>query len=119
MWVAEHLDEKELVLSFLNQQEKNTIENGYVQLVVYSSTGETNLQLDDHKKLQLYTKDENILQTFIRLYKKLGYAQTDDFYNLQYGFYHWHYRPAGSLSRPEFTAMLKAEKFVHVETWVE
>ncbi len=35
------------------QQMKNTLENGYLDIVVHSLSGVTNLTLNDHKKIQL------------------------------------------------------------------
>lgn len=119
LWVAKHFVEKELVLSFLERQESNTLENGYIKLVVHSLTGETNLTLDDHKKVQLHTKDEEVFRHFIGQLIDLGYEQTKEFYNLQYGFHHWHYRPSGSLARPEFKAMLEQQGFELLDSWDE
>ncbi len=111
LWVAKHFVEKDQVLSFLANQENNTIENGYIKVVVHSSLGETNLTLDDHKKIQLHTKSEDVFKNFIGQVINLGYTQTQEFYNLEWGFHHWHYRPAGSLTRKEFIAMLQENKF--------
>jgi hypothetical protein len=117
LWVAKHFVEKELAIGFLKQQVSNTLENGYIKLVVHSLTGETNLTLDDHKKIQLHTKDEDIFKHIIGQLKNLGYEQTREFYNLQYGFHHWHYRPADSLTRPQFKAMLKQQGFELIDAW--
>lgn len=117
LWAAKHFVEKELVISFLKQQESNTLENGYIKLVVHSLTGQTNLTLDDHKKIQLHTNDEAVFRHFIGQLIDLGYEQTREFYTLQYGFYHLHYRPAESLPRPEFKAMLVQRGFELLDAW--
>lgn len=117
LWVAKHFVEKAQVLSFLTKQKKNTLENGYIKIVVHSNLGETNLTLDDHKKIQLHTKDETVFNNFIRQVMGLGYTQSDDFYNLEWGFHHWHYRPADSLTRTEFIAMLQDNKFELIDKW--
>jgi hypothetical protein len=82
-------------------------------------TGETNLTLDDHKKIQLHTKDEGVFRHFIGQLINLGFEQTREFYNLQYGFHHWHYRPAESFTRREFKAMLEQQGFQLLDTWDE
>lgn len=117
LWVAKHFVEKELVISFLTQHESDTLKNGYIKIVVHSLTGETNLTLDDHKKVQLHTKDEEIFKHFIGQINELGYEQAKEFYNLQYGFHHWHYRPADSLTRPEFKVMLEEQGFELLDMW--
>lgn len=119
LWAAPHFTERQQVLDFLTGQEANTLENGYIKVVIYSLEGETNLTLDDHKKIQLHTKDEDVFQSFIGQIEDLGYQQTRDFYSLEWGFHHWHYRPADSLPRAEFIDMLQANGFELIHAWQE
>lgn len=111
IWIAKHFIEKERVLDFLTSQESNTIDNGYIKIVINCSLGETNLTLDDHKKIQLHTKDQDVFNDFIVQVINLGYKQSREFYNIEWGFHHWHYRPAGSLTRNEFIEMLQYNQF--------
>lgn len=119
LWVAKHFTDKDTVTGFLKAQQKSTLENGYLDVVVHSLTGETNLTLDDHKKIQLHTKDEDVFKHFIGQIVDLGYEQTKEFYSLEHGFHHWHYRPEYSLTRPEFKKMLEQNKFELLDTWDE
>jgi hypothetical protein len=119
LWAAPHFTDRQQVLDFLTCHDKNTLENGYVRVVVHSLEGETNLTLDDHKKIQLHTKDETMFQSFIEQVKGLGYEQTKEFYNLEWGFHHWHYRPANSLPRAEFIDMLQTNGFEFIHAWEE
>ena len=119
LWVAKHFTDKNILIDFLKTQKSNTLENGYLDIVVHSLTGETNLTLDDHKKIQLHTKDEDLLKHFIDQVIDLGYEQTKEFYSLEYGFHHLHYRPVDSLTRTEFKAMLKQNTFELMDTWDE
>ena len=119
LWVAKHFTDKNILIDFLKTQKSNTLENGYLDIVVHSLTGETNLTLDDHKKIQLHTKDEDLLKHFIDQVIDLGYKQTKEFYSLEYGFHHLHYRPVDSLTRTEFKAMLKQNTFELMDTWDE
>ena len=119
LWVAKHFTDKIILIDFLKTQKSNTLENGYLDIVVHSLTGETNLTLDDHKKIQLHTKDEDLLKHFIDQVIDLGYEQTKEFYSLEYGFHHLHYRPVDSLTRTEFKAMLKQNTFELMDTWDE
>ena len=111
LWAAKHFTDKQTVIDFINQQKKNTIENGYLDIVVHSTKGETNLNLNAHKKIQLHTKDETIFNSFGRSIIDLGFKQTRDFYNLEFGYHHFHYRPSSSLARAEFKQMLIDNKF--------
>lgn len=119
LWLAKHFTDKQTVIDFLKTQKKNTLENGYLDIVVHSLTGETNLTLDDHKKIQLHTKDEGVFNNFIGNIVELGYEQTRDFYNLEFGYHHFHYRPVDSLPRTEFKQMLTDNKFELIDKWEE
>lgn len=99
------------------QQMKNTLENGYLDIVVHSLSGVTNLTLNDHKKIQLHTKDEGVFSDFIGNIIGLGYAQTRDCYSLELGYHHFHYRPVDSLTRTQFKQMLTDNKFELIDKW--
>jgi len=111
LWVAKHFIDKHAVIEFLNGQKKNTLENGYLDIVVHSTKGVTNLILNDHKKIQLNTDDENVFRNFIGNMIDLGYEQTREFYSLEFGYHHFHYRLADSLTRTGFKQMLLDNKF--------
>lgn len=111
LWSTKDFIDKKSLIDFLKTEKKNTLENGYLEIVIHSLSGETNLTLDDHKKIQLHTKDEEVFMNFIGEIIDLGYEQTTDFYNLEFGYHHFHYRPANSLTRNEFKQMLINNKF--------
>ena len=119
LWVAKHFTDKHTVIDFLKTQKKNTLENGYLDIVVHSMTGETNLTLDDHKKIKLHTKNEGVFNDFIGNIIELGYEQTRDFYNLEFGYHHFHYRLVDSLTRTEFKQMIADNKFELIDKWEE
>lgn len=119
LWVSKHFEDRDSIIDFLSTQRTNTTENGYIDIVIHSSTGETNLKLGEHKKIHLHTKDENVFNSFIGQVVDLGYEQTRELYNLEFGFQHWHYRPADSLTRKEFIAMLTDHKFELIDKWDE
>lgn len=111
VWVNPHLKDSKMVTSFLRSESKNTIENGYVELVVYSSKGETTITLDDHKKIQISTKEDSVLKSIIDQYEIKGYRRLRNLYNLEIGFHHWHYRPEGSLTRTELCFLMEQHQF--------
>jgi hypothetical protein len=119
LWIAKNFVEKDTIAGFLKKQEKNTIQNGYLDIVIYSLKGQTNLILDDHKKIQLQTQDEEVFKSFVGSIIALGYEQTKDFYNLEFGYHHFHYRLANSLPRTEFKQMLEDNKFELINSWEE
>lgn len=119
LWAAKSFTDKNVIIDFLKSQQINTLENGYLEIVVHSLVGETNLTLDDHKKIQLHTKEEKVFNYFISSLIALGYEQTRDFYNLEFGYHHIHYRLAESLTRTEFKQMLTESKFELIDKWEE
>lgn len=119
LWVAKHFTDRQTVKDFLVKHKVDTLENGFLDIVVHSLQGDTNLTLDDHKKVQLHTKDVTVFQNFLDSITDLGYEQTRDFYNLEFGYHHFHYRLANSLTREEFKQLLTDNKFELIDKWEE
>lgn len=119
LWVAKHFTDREIVKDFLLKHKIDTLENGFLDIVVHSLQGETNLTLDDHKKIQLNTKDETVFRNFLGNITNLGYEQTREFYSLEFGYHHFHYRLAESLTRDNFKKMLTENKFELIDKWKE
>lgn len=115
LWVGKNIVSKDKALKFLTDNEESTLKNGFLDIVVHSKEGETNLTLNQHKKVQLHTKNEAVFQNFIGKIEDLGFEQTRDYYNIEDGYYHWHYRPAGSFDKPEFKELLKRNEFEKIE----
>ena len=119
LWHAKHVIGSQTVKEFLLKQRINTFENGFIEIVVHSVKGDTNLVLESHKKIQLHTKDEEIFNAFSYKIMDLGYKQTRDFYSLEFNFHHFHYRLADSLTRTEFKTMLLNNEFEQIRKWEE
>lgn len=117
LWVAKHFTECQTVKDFLLDNRIDTLENGFLDIVTHSSQGETNLTLCSHKKVQLFTKDKIFFQEFLGKITDLGFKQTRDFYNIEFGYHHFHYRLANSLSRDDFKQMLTDNNFELIEKW--
>jgi len=110
LWASSTITDNNGVLAFLTKYRENTLENGYVKCVVQKGYGST-LTLDDHKKIQFRTSDESLFNEFGKTMMALGFKQLEALYDLEFGYYHWHYRPFGSLSRTRFVDLLRAERF--------
>lgn len=111
LWINKSLSTKNEIVEFLKENLENTIKNGFVSTVIYSSEGESNLVVDSHKHLKLTTKSEKVFNDFGKQIMELGYKQTKDFYTLEFGYHHWHYRPFNSLSKTEFKKYLVQKGF--------
>jgi hypothetical protein len=110
LWASSTISDKDDVMAFLTKYRENTVENGYVKCVVQAESGST-LALDDHKKIQLRTSDENLFNDFGKKMMALGFKQLEALYDLEFGYYHWHYRPFNSVSRHDFVDLLRVERF--------
>ncbi|SEL54001.1 hypothetical protein SAMN04487910_2758 [Aquimarina amphilecti] len=115
LWASKSVINKNEIIKFLKKHKTNTIENGFVELVVNSNTGKTNLMLCEHKKVQLHTESEEVFKNFIGGLIDLGFEQTKDFYNIEFGYHHWHYRPIESLDRDDFAVLLIDNEFENIK----
>ena len=110
-WTNEKLNTVELIAAFLKARWRDTVANGHVALTAYSSAGQTNLLIDTHKTLKVLTKSVTIQRKMLARLRRSGFEQLSKFHSLEYGYYHWHYRPARSKSRTRLIAALKRDGF--------
>lgn len=47
---------------------------------------------EHHKKIQFRTSDETLFNEFGKKMMALGFRQLEALYDLEFGYYHWHYR---------------------------
>jgi hypothetical protein len=110
-WTNEELNTVELIEGYLKSHWNDTVANGHVALTVYSTDGATNLSIDTHKVVKVLGTSEKIQSEMAATLRYLGYQELHEFYSLERGYYHWHYRPARSKSRTELTAAIKEDGF--------
>lgn len=115
LWAGKEIVSKGSAIDFLKNNSETTLKNGFVDIVVHSKIGETNLTLNEHKKIKLHTKDESVFQNFIENIVDLGYEQTRDYYNIEYGYHHWHYKTDKSLDKSKFQELLIDEGFEYIK----
>lgn len=115
LFVNKNLNELEQILKFLENNSINMIKNGFIDIVLHSKNGETNLTLNEHKKISMHTKSENVFNEFIGKVIGLGYEQTREMYDIEFGYHHWHYKPAKAFDRNEFCKFLLKNEFEEIE----
>jgi hypothetical protein len=113
-WVNEALNTPELIADYLKVNARDTVSNGHVTLTAYSRAGQTNLSIDSHKTIKVLTKSKRVRGRMAAALKRLGFGEAAELHSLEYGYYHWHYRPARSKSRARLVAALKRDGF---STW--
>jgi hypothetical protein len=109
--VNEDLNSAELIAEFLTTHARDTVANGHVALTAYSRIGQTNLLIDTHKMIKVLTKSAKMQSKMAAGLRRLGFKELPEFYSLEYGYYHWHYRPTKSKARARLVAILKREGF--------
>lgn len=110
-WVNEDLNSAEAIAEFLTAHSKDTVANGHVTLTAYNKVGQTNLLIDTHKTIKVITKSAMVQSKMVSGLKRLGFEVLPEFHSLEYGYYHWHYRPTRSKSRARLVAALKRAGF--------
>jgi hypothetical protein len=110
-WVNEDLNSAEAITEFLTAHVKDIVANGHVALSAYSKVGQTNLLIDTHKTIKVLTKSAKVQSKMVSGLKRLGFEEPSEFHSLEYGYYHWHYRPTRSKSRARLVSTLKRAGF--------
>ncbi len=111
LFINKHFVEAQQILEFLESNSENTIKNGFIDIVIHSKEGETNLTLNEHKKISLHTKSEDIFNSFIGKVIGIGFKQTREMYDIEFGYHHWHYKHGKGFERKEFCEFLIDNKF--------
>ena len=111
-WVKEDLNTPESIAAYLTTHSKDTVKNGHVTLTVYSDVGQTNLTIDSHKTIKVLTKSVRMQSKMAKALARLGFIEETELHSLEYGYYHWHYRPIRSKSRARLIAALKRDGFI-------
>lgn len=111
LWTNEKLNTVELIEEYLKSHWNDTVANGHVGLTVFSAVGKTNLSIDSHKLIKVLGTSATIHRKMAAGLRKLGFEELSEFYSLEDGYYHWHYRPTRSKSRKRLIAALKDDGF--------
>ncbi|HEX6044664.1 MAG TPA: hypothetical protein VFZ22_09270 [Pyrinomonadaceae bacterium] len=118
LWTNEKLNTVELIADFLKACWNDTVANGHVALTAYSAVGQTNLLIDTHKTIKILTKSATVQRKMSAALRRLGFEQLSKFHSLEYGYYHWHYRPSRSKSRTRLIGALRRGGFTLWKTCV-
>jgi hypothetical protein len=117
-WTNEDLNTEESIRHYLTSHPRDTIANGHLALTVFSDAGQTNLTIDTHKTIKVLTKSAALQGRMAAQLRRLGFKQLNNFYSLEYGYHHWHYRPKRSKSRTRLVAALKNDGFALWRTFL-
>lgn len=109
-------DDIETLVELLSSNLPDTVENGYVEVAITASDEQTKttLILDPHKHIRFFTQDERLFKEAVRQTQRWGFPETETFYHIEAGYYHWHYRPLASHTRKGFIQWLEDSGFERV-----
>lgn len=115
IWVSRNTAEKDHAINFLLANQPSTLKNGYIDYVVHTLQGKTNLYLDAHKTIKLYTDDFKMQNAYCDFLISLGFTSKTPCFSIEHDFWHYHYRPFDSLCRTQFIELLEQSNFYLAE----
>lgn len=110
-YANESITTVDAIRDFLESHPRDIVGNGYVKFTAYSETGATNIVINDHKEIAVMTYDEGVWETARNVLATLGLPEVEDRRSIQYGYYHWHYAPAGAKTRDALVNYLEGLGF--------
>lgn len=110
-YVNEAINDARLLGELLADQRQDLFENGHLTVTAFVQEGSTNINLTDHKTIEVWTTSRDIANRVVGVLQASGLPALDPLISIEAGFHHWHYRPHGSRSRPELIDGLKSLGF--------
>jgi len=112
-YANESLNNISNIKNFILDNINDILLNGYLSTTIYSSDGATNVSIDKHKKIHISTKSSEFIDLAANYIENmnLNFYDFDNFYSIDYGYYHYHYRPTNSKSRMDLIKHLKENGF--------
>ena len=97
VWLTSRVDAKK-VIRFLDEHDRDLIENGHVEINVYVRSQKGTLRLSEHKTVVWLAEGNALAAEVVGWFGELGIPRTDDLVTVA-SVPHFHYRPAKSLDR--------------------
>lgn len=110
-YVNEAIGRADLLQRFLARHRLDLVDNGHVTITAFARAGSTNVNLTDHKTIEVWTTSRDICNTLVDALRSAGIPPTDRLVSIEDRFHHWHYRPAGSRDRAGLISLLRSEGF--------
>jgi hypothetical protein len=111
MYVNEQLTSLDAITRFIETNPLNTIRNGHVTLTTYAAAGATNVNIGDHKTIDILTYDKLVAGKVCEVLSSCGLNERENLVSIKYGFHHWHYRHPEAFNRPDLIDMLYTQGF--------
>ena len=111
MYVNEQLTSLESITQFIQTNLLNTVQNGHVTLTSYATEGATNVNISDHKTIDVLTYDRQVADKLCEVLSSYGLNEKDNLISIKRGFHHWHYRHPEAFNRHDLIDMLYMQGF--------
>ncbi len=108
VWLAPPDFSDDVILSFIQENSPDLVDNGGVELAVYCRSEQCTLRLTEHKTLVFYADDAKYLGPIEEVVKNLGFAPREPLLSIVTRCGHYHYALPGTASRSELAARLNA-----------
>jgi len=110
-YVNESINRGDLLESFLAKYDMDVMANGHVTITAFAAEGSTNVNLSDHKTIEIWSTSREQTNALITSLHAAGIPSTERLVAIDQGFHHWHYRPGSSRDRAGLIAALKDDGF--------
>lgn len=110
-YVNEAINDARLLGDLLVEHRQDLAENGHLTVTAFVQDGSTNINLTDHKTIEVWTTSRDIANRVVGALQAAGLPALDPLISIEAGFHHWHYRPRGSRTRAQLVSMLTDRGF--------
>ena len=110
-FINEALTSKLNILRHLTENHFDSIANGHVTVTAFAAEGATNLNVTDHKKIEILTQSAEQRDRAIEALQAAGYEESDPFVTIDRQMYHWHFPHPGGKSRSDLIEALLTDGF--------
>lgn len=111
IYVNEKLDSANRIETFLKKNKIDTLWNGYVILTTYFDEGATNLNISDHKTIEVLTYSKKTASKVVNVLRRRGLKRPRNFIRVSAGIHHWHYRHPNGRGREALADKLTEQGF--------
>ena len=112
VWLTSRVDAKK-VLRFLDEHDRDLIENGHVEINVYARAQKATLRLTEHKTVVWLAEANALAAEVAGWFGELGIPRADELVTVA-SVPHFHYRPAKSLDRTKLADALFRDRLRRV-----
>lgn len=115
VWLAGPNYKDARILDFIIDNRTHLLDNGGIELAIYSRKEKTTLRITDHKLIRYYADDEKYINLFNSGVQRLGLSNLEKKRIISDDYHHYHYTPKDCFSPEKLKSMLESLGFKRVD----